>query len=430
MQFQNIVMALLWPVVTVYAQPARQLPLSIGDQVPDIKFEQMINYPTSTAKLSDFKGKLVILDFWGTWCTSCLHGFPNLDSLQLVFRDQMQVILVNGKATGDDSLKVSNFFRKWATRTGKALELPSVVNDTEAWDLFQPKLVPHYAWISPEGKLIAITSSTPVVAANIQSILNGEPVSFAMKKDQDTERPLFSSIDIPGNGLLQYSVFVKGGYDGLPSGNHRRITDNVIHGWALTNSSILSLYKSVMYGIDKDMHDRKIILEVKDSSKLLPPENTEEQAAWNRDNLYSLDLIVPVDKAGQLYMIMLEELNRYSGYYGRLEKRKVKCWVLKKIGGNKQPEINKGEMDNRLWDDDRPYLKNGTAKDIVTSFNHLDILKLLVLDETRYGEKIDLFFDAALTDLAVIQRGLRQSGLKLVKTERIVEVFVIREKAP
>src|SRR3977135_207668 len=52
--------------------------LSVGDKVPEIEF-QMLNYSSPVAKLSDFKGKLLLLDFWATWCGPCIGSFPKLD---------------------------------------------------------------------------------------------------------------------------------------------------------------------------------------------------------------------------------------------------------------------------------------------------------------------------------------------------------------
>ncbi len=37
--------------------------LRLGDQAPDYEFTSVLNYKNKTLKLSDFKGKLVILDF-------------------------------------------------------------------------------------------------------------------------------------------------------------------------------------------------------------------------------------------------------------------------------------------------------------------------------------------------------------------------------
>jgi len=59
-------------------------PLKIGDKVPDIEFK-LVDSKTggiSKGKLSDYKGKLVIIDFWASWCYSCLHKFPKMDELQ------------------------------------------------------------------------------------------------------------------------------------------------------------------------------------------------------------------------------------------------------------------------------------------------------------------------------------------------------------
>jgi thiol-disulfide isomerase/thioredoxin len=43
----------------------------IGKPAPDIHFTDVLNDTKSSYKLSDFKGKVVIIDFWATWCASC-----------------------------------------------------------------------------------------------------------------------------------------------------------------------------------------------------------------------------------------------------------------------------------------------------------------------------------------------------------------------
>jgi cytochrome c biogenesis protein CcmG/thiol:disulfide interchange protein DsbE len=43
-------------------------------------------------KLSDFKGKIVIIDFWATWCAPCRKGIPDLIELQKEFGKKIVII--------------------------------------------------------------------------------------------------------------------------------------------------------------------------------------------------------------------------------------------------------------------------------------------------------------------------------------------------
>lgn len=43
-------------------------------------------------KLSDYRGKVVIVDFWATWCPPCRKGIPDLISLQDEFKKDLVVI--------------------------------------------------------------------------------------------------------------------------------------------------------------------------------------------------------------------------------------------------------------------------------------------------------------------------------------------------
>ncbi len=64
--------------------------VKIGGHVPDITLQNIININQQNFRLSDFKGKLIILDFWGIYCSSCIAAFPKLDSLQTKYNDKIQ----------------------------------------------------------------------------------------------------------------------------------------------------------------------------------------------------------------------------------------------------------------------------------------------------------------------------------------------------
>jgi thiol-disulfide isomerase/thioredoxin len=424
MRFCITIIALLCSCTSLLAQK----PLHIGDQVPDVQFDKLINHSAPTASLSDFKGRLVIIDFWATWCSSCLHAFGKLDSLQAVFPGQLKIILVNTQSTGDDLSKVQGFFSKWKARTGKRLSLPAVVNDTIMDGLFPHMLIPHYVWISKEGKLIAISSSDAVTAANIQAAWKGEELPFTMKKDQDASRPVFSTADLPADKLLNYCVFTKGWFDGLPSGNRVRQKEDVICGRAMTNTSLLDMFKTVAAGIDSSFNEKRLMVSAADSSDLFPPLENEGREAWYKQHAYTLDMVVPIEEAGQLYQRMLEVLNRYSGYTGRFGKRKMNCWVLLRKRNTMVLKTNGYKPFNNLWAKDSPFLRNGTIGILVKRLNRLPVIQYPVLDETAWHQNMDICFPEGLNDLKTIREQLAKCGLILRQEERVVKLFVVQKK--
>lgn len=54
-------------------------------------------------KLSDFKGKVVILDFWATWCAPCREGIPDLIDIQKNYSKDVQII---GITVDENPMKV------------------------------------------------------------------------------------------------------------------------------------------------------------------------------------------------------------------------------------------------------------------------------------------------------------------------------------
>src|SRR3982750_1930189 len=75
--------------------PARAQNLPIGDRMPALKVKNVFNYDRDWINFDDFKGKLVIVDFWSFGSTACFTSFPKMEELQNRFGDRIRVILVN-----------------------------------------------------------------------------------------------------------------------------------------------------------------------------------------------------------------------------------------------------------------------------------------------------------------------------------------------
>ncbi len=70
--------------LNVYAEVSQSVA-----QAPDIKLLTV----DGSVQLSDFKGKVVYLDFWASWCVPCKKSFPWMNSMQKRYADQGFVIV-------------------------------------------------------------------------------------------------------------------------------------------------------------------------------------------------------------------------------------------------------------------------------------------------------------------------------------------------
>ena len=101
--------------------------------------------------LSDFRGKWVVLDFWGSWCGWCVKGFPALKEAYNEYGDKLVVIGIDCNESEAD----------W--REGvKKHELPwlNIYNgsDRALYEAYNITGFPTKAIINPEGKLVDLTT--------------------------------------------------------------------------------------------------------------------------------------------------------------------------------------------------------------------------------------------------------------------------------
>jgi cytochrome c biogenesis protein CcmG/thiol:disulfide interchange protein DsbE len=77
----------------VWLQSAKYEPLTVGKDAPDFSLP---NLDDKTVKLSDYRGKVVFLNFWATWCKPCREEMPSMEVLYKNFeRDGLVILAVS-----------------------------------------------------------------------------------------------------------------------------------------------------------------------------------------------------------------------------------------------------------------------------------------------------------------------------------------------
>lgn len=305
--------------------------LKVGDLVPDYTFQHLINYQGKSAQFSDFKGKLMILDFWSTHCGACIAAWPKMIELQKSFEGKLQILLVNST---ENEQVVRTFIEKRKKLSHIEMNLPVVCGDTVlGWHLFDHYGEPHYVWIDPSGKVSAITAGDVVNAQRIEEALKNNDFNLPQKQVQnvavDFRKPLFVSGN-GGNGehLLWHSVFCRY-FPGLQGTTI--ISANEKNGYevTITNADIPLMY-AFLYGSQDNagvpiaLPTAYMELRVKDSSRFVRQIGGEVQY----DHIYSYQLVAPPVSKQQLIDFAKGDLNRYAGLQAHWEKMKKTCLVL------------------------------------------------------------------------------------------------------
>lgn len=401
--------------------------IEIGERVPDIIFRNVLNYAKKSVRLSEFKGKIVILDMWSTTCASCISAFPKVEKLQKEFKDEIQILLVNPHTDKYDSeARIKSVLRSLQTRTGYYPSLPMPIHDSILNYYFPHKTVPHYVWIDGDGKLLAISRAADLTRENIKAILVGSPTTISRKDDWSFDRNMPILVDGNGGeaGEFIYRTIFTGFRDGIGFASGIRINDEgYVHGIYMLNKPLRQYITEAFPDKLNNVTSSRVILEVSDPLKFEWDPGVEFR--------YCYDVSIPPVPREKFTITkyLQEDLKRYFNITVHTEKRKVKCMVVRKASDFSIPQTKYDQPDIVLESFSKSrYIRCYSINNILRI---LDQSQIPLIDESGVSnDLIDVEFskDFNIQNLHSVILELRKVGFDVREEEREIEMVVISDK--
>jgi thiol-disulfide isomerase/thioredoxin len=165
--------------------------MSIGDRVDDEFYSHMhksVDWQTKAIKeinLKAHKDKLIILDFWASWCSPCLSSLKKIDSLKKTWDADKVIVIPVAYEQLKDIDRILAYF-KW--------DYTTIFQDTYLKTRFPHQGLPFMVWIK-DGRIIATPKTGYATTANVNAVLTGKNLEVFNKTDVkliDTARVFFT----------------------------------------------------------------------------------------------------------------------------------------------------------------------------------------------------------------------------------------------
>ncbi len=396
----NYIFIFLFFATSLFSVENNSIP-SIGDKAPNLSIKKLIGKTDFTdASLNDFPGKIIILEFWATWCSPCIPAMDHLSELQRKYHNDIVILAL--------TLESEKIIRNFLSKRPQDIYI-GFDSDSSWFNYYDPQTIPHSIILNKQRKIVTITSPKEITDDKIKNLLKGESVTF--KPKNRSSRKIIDDYETEVNSHTLYAVKLRASanepmfgkfYEG-DEYNGRRIT--------LSSFPITMLYRTAY-----DLPSHKYLI--------LDFEEKEKYEFKNADK-YFFDLIVPEHQKDNLKSIMLDILNKSFHINAKLEKRIADVEILTIL---ETANIKSSISTESSYEFKGPELnaQNIPLSKFVKYVENFS--KFPVVDETGLTKRYDFHMKWDFADKNSFKSEIKSLGFKLEKGKREIEFLVLSEE--
>lgn len=298
--------------------------LKVGDTfVPPSALQQMRGNGT-VINLEKLEDKVVILDFFDTYCGTCIQSMPKLQKLQDKMKNKVQIITVGWQ----DRATLEKFYEGNQFLKENKVNIPVIYADVYLKERFPHQGVPHVVFLY-KGKVQAITGSDFIKEANILELIEKGTIDLPLKDDFG----IGNLMALGKETQIRGAVSLSGYQNGVPS-ESLKIRKDSITGMQKTYFYNFSIYRAVLSTwakiekVDYIPRPERLELKVKDPNRY--DDQVNIGSLWYTQHAISyerLDSLKRTDSAQA--SIVLNDLHSFLGIRTYKMMKSIQCLILK-----------------------------------------------------------------------------------------------------
>ncbi len=353
---------------------------SIGQNVPNFNMNIYTNSGTIKNSINDYKGKVVILEFWATYCRPCIPAMDHLAELQKQFPNELKVIAV----TDEDAYKVQSFLSKRPTNILIGLD-----NDKSLNKIFYHQFMPHTVVIDPNGVLKAVTSPDQITSEVILKIFKGVDVGIKPKAEfAPTEEAIANAAPVEDVKSI-FKVAISERREGIQS----QINPKSEIEYEFINCTIPFIYK-YLYQVNNPKVEDGGCLEVTEKTKyLLQP-----------SQLYCFSIKVPPALKNQMGEIGIAHLEQLFSIKPQVERRNRRVYSLISDTKSTFKDPTSGQ-----------YM---TLKELLKTLERNGLVDLPIVNDSGIKEDTVVYVERMPKEVEAVEGTLAKLGFRLQPKER------------